>query len=102
MTEITHPDLILTVDDHLRFRGVVYGPDGALTLWTLEFENTGREELAEMILEPENSMFGPNLNAAVEVIVPERVRKAKGDYRLIKYIPWENVRTWATKTLAKA
>ena len=93
---------MLTVNDHLRFRGVVYGPNGALTLWTLEFENMGREELAEMILEPENSMFGPNLNAAVEVIVPERVRKAKNDYRLIKYVPWENVRAWAQKQKPKA
>ena len=99
------PSLMLTVNDHLRFRGVVYGPNGALTVWTVEFEGMGREELAELIVSDQCSFnfFGPGLLDAVEVVVPERVRKAKTDgYRAISYVPWENVREWAEKTLAKA
>ena len=89
MGKIKYPDLMLTVNDHLRFRGVVYGPNGALTLWTVEFEGMGREELAEMLVkhmddEDGGSMFGQDMLDAVEVIVPERVRKAKTDgYRSI-------------------
>jgi len=94
-------ELILTVNDHLRFRGVVYGPGGALTVWTLDFENMGKHELAEMLhfSKWQSSDVGQSIEGlrnSCEVIVPERVRKTKNpDYRTISYVPWEIIQEWA-------
>ncbi len=71
-----------------RFNGVVYGPKGSLTLWLSEY-NT--EDWDEHDLKEHLTKMKPIWLESCDKVVPNRVKQAKNDYRLISYVPWDEL-----------
>ncbi len=70
------------------FKGVVFGPKGSLTLWSSEY-NT--EDWDEHDLKEHLTKMKPIWLESCDKVVPNRIKQAKNDYRLISYVPWDEV-----------